>query len=107
MPRFIERGDGVLKPLLIVLTTCGNLPIRSPKIPKLLLLAGVVKQVDALDSKSSGACSMRVRFPPPAPLLSEGLNGFRLAPFLFALYRYRARSGIKASDYFREQGANR
>ena len=31
------------------------------------LEAGVVKLVDARDSKSRGACPMRVRFPPPAP----------------------------------------
>jgi hypothetical protein len=32
-------------------------------------LAGVVKLVDALDSKSSRGNSVRVRFPPPALLI--------------------------------------
>ncbi|MDK2921630.1 MAG: hypothetical protein PWR24_1187 [Desulfonauticus sp.] len=46
------------------------------------LFAGVVKLVDALDSKSSGLRSVRVRVSPPAPG-KKALKDFTLRAFLF------------------------
>ena len=45
--------------------------------------AGVVKLVDAEDSKSSGRKSMRVRFPPPAPNKNQRSLPFWVTPFFY------------------------
>gem|GEM_PF-3362874 len=56
---------------------------NQPKSPYTKPYAGVVKLVDARDSKSRGGDPMRVRFSPPAPNKNKGLG---LQPNPFCVY---------------------
>ena len=62
--------------------------------------AGVVKQVDALDSKSSGACSMRVRFPPPAPKATSTDCGLFIWIVLSRYLKINVTETVRGFDFY-------
>ena len=51
-----------------------------------MVIAGVVKLVDALDSKSSGGNSVSVRFRPPAPVYFRALSQYHWGKALFCAF---------------------